>query len=58
MLIGKFELIQKKQAGAGGALFSPLDMVIGVIIVVAGLTAILLRIFVFRSKPPRVVRPS
>ena len=57
LLIGKFEKIAASRVVAVNN-FAPLEWIVGGIILVVGVIMIGLRMFVFRTKPPRVVRPS
>ena len=55
LLIGKFELTKPSQRAAAN-LTTPIEMIAGAIILLVGVTAILLRIFVFRAKKPKLSR--
>ena len=55
LLIGKFELTKPSQRAAAN-LTTPIEMIAGAIILLVGVTAILLRIFVFRVKKPKLSR--
>ena len=55
LLIGKFELTKPSQRAAAN-LTTPVEMIVGAIILLVGVTAILLRIFVFRAKKPKLSR--
>ena len=55
LLIGKFELKKPTQPVAA-KLPTPIEIIAGAIILIVGVTAILLRIFVFRAKKPKLNR--
>ena len=55
MLIGKFELAKAEQ-GIATKTISKLELIVGAIILIVGLAAILLRIFVFSAKKPKLRR--
>jgi len=57
LLIGKFEIVDApKQAALNN--FAPFEWIVGALILIVGLIALALRMIVFRTKPPKVIRPS
>jgi hypothetical protein len=55
LLIGKFEVIKAQSRIAAGPT-TPIEIIAGAIILIVGVTAILLRIFVFRVRKPKLTR--
>jgi hypothetical protein len=56
LLIGRFEVVKAQPRIAADSI-TPLEIIAGTIILIVGVTAILLRVFVFRARKPKRVEP-